>query len=48
MIPKVKAGINGIKSGVKKVHIISGNIPHSLLIEVLTGHGVGSEIVKNG
>jgi acetylglutamate kinase len=48
MIPKVKAGINGIKSGVKKVHIISGNIPHSLLIEVLTEHGIGSEIVKNG
>ncbi len=47
MIPKVKAGINAIKNGVKKVHIISGNIPHSLLLEVLTEHGVGSEIVKN-
>ncbi|MGC8976505.1 MAG: acetylglutamate kinase [Candidatus Ratteibacteria bacterium] len=48
MLPKVKAGINGIKNGVKKVHIISGNIPHSLLLEVLTEHGVGSEIIKNG
>ncbi|HOK56416.1 MAG TPA: acetylglutamate kinase [bacterium] len=48
MIPKVKAGINGIKNGVKSVHIISGNIPHSLILEVLTEHGVGSEIIKNG
>lgn len=48
MIPKVKAGINGIKNGVGKVHIISGNIPHSLLLETLTEHGVGSEIIKNG
>ncbi|MCM8804714.1 MAG: acetylglutamate kinase [Candidatus Omnitrophica bacterium] len=48
MIPKIKAGINGIKNGVKKVHIISGNIPHSLLLETLTEHGVGSEIIKNG
>ncbi|MCM8818684.1 MAG: acetylglutamate kinase [Candidatus Omnitrophica bacterium] len=48
MIPKVKAGINAIKNEVKKVHIISGNIPHSLLLEVLTEHGIGSEIIKNG
>lgn len=48
MIPKVRAGVNSIKSGVGKVHIISGNIPHSLLLEVLTEHGVGSEILKNG
>jgi acetylglutamate kinase len=48
MIPKVKAAINGIKNGVKTVHIISGNIPHSLLLEVLTDTGVGSQIIKNG
>ncbi|MCS7179813.1 MAG: acetylglutamate kinase [bacterium] len=48
MVPKVKAGINGIKNGVKTVHIISGNISHSLLIEILTEHGIGSEIIKNG
>lgn len=48
MLPKLKAAINGIKNGVKAVHIISGNIPHSLLLEVLTEHGVGSEIIKNG
>jgi len=48
MIPKVKAGINSIKNGVGKVHIISGNIPHALLLEVLTEHGIGSEIIKNG
>ena len=47
MIPKVKAGTNVIKNEVKKVHIISGNILHSLLIEILTEHGVGSEIIEN-
>lgn len=46
MIPKVKAGINAIKNGVEKVHIISGNILHSLLLEILTVNGVGSEIIN--
>jgi len=46
MVPKVRAGIKSIKEGVKKVHIISGNISHSILLEVFTDEGVGTEIVK--
>jgi len=48
MIPKLKASINAIKNGVKKVHIISGNISHSILLEVFTKSGIGTEIIKNG
>jgi len=46
MIPKVKAGIKALDSGVKKVHIISGRILHSLLLEVFTDEGIGTEIVR--
>ncbi|MCM8815132.1 MAG: acetylglutamate kinase [Candidatus Omnitrophica bacterium] len=45
MIPKVRGAISSLKGGVKKVHIISGNMPHSLILEVFTEHGVGTEIV---
>jgi acetylglutamate kinase len=45
MIPKVKACIASLKEGVKKTHIISGNIPHSMLIEIFTQEGIGTEIV---
>ena len=52
MIPKVKAATDAIKKGVNKVHIISGNIPHSILLEIFTDQGIGTEIVlktiKNG
>ncbi len=46
MIPKVKAGIQALDKGVKKAHIISGKIPHSLLLEVFTNEGIGTEIVR--
>jgi len=44
MIPKVKAGISSVKKGVKKVHIISGNVSNSIVLEVFTEHGIGTEI----
>ena len=46
MIPKVRAGIQALDKGVKKVHIISGKILHSLLLEVFTNEGIGTEIVR--
>jgi len=46
MIPKVKACITALKAGVTKTHIIDGRIPHSLLLEIYTDKGVGTEIVK--
>ena len=45
MLPKVEAALIALESGVRKVHIIDGRIPHSLLLEVYTSDGVGTEIV---
>ncbi len=42
MIPKVDCCIDAIRRGVKKVFIIDGRVPHSILIEVLTDEGVGT------
>ena len=42
MIPKVECCINAIKWGVKKVFIIDGRVPHSILIETLTDEGIGT------
>ncbi|MCK4518535.1 MAG: acetylglutamate kinase [Candidatus Omnitrophica bacterium] len=46
MLPKVKACVEALKGGVDKTHIIDGRIPHSLLLEVFTDKGIGTEIVK--
>jgi acetylglutamate kinase len=48
MIPKVQACLDTLDHGVRKVHIIDGRLRHSLLLEVYTSRGVGTEIVKNG
>ncbi|QWK12841.1 MAG: acetylglutamate kinase [Aquificota bacterium] len=45
MLPKVKSALEAIEAGVKKVHIIDGRITHSILLEVFTQEGVGTEIV---
>ena len=45
MIPKVEACLETLQKGVKKVHIIDGRVRHSLLLEVYTNRGVGTEIV---
>lgn len=42
MIPKVECCIEAIRRGVKKVFIIDGRVPHSILIEVLTDEGMGT------
>ncbi|MCK5306372.1 MAG: acetylglutamate kinase [Candidatus Omnitrophica bacterium] len=46
MLPKVKACVEALKGGVDKTHIIDGRIPHSLLLEVFTDKGIGTEIIK--
>ncbi|MGQ9563930.1 MAG: acetylglutamate kinase [Thermogutta sp.] len=48
MIPKVEACLETLKHGVNKIHIIDGRIRHSLLLEVYTTTGVGTEIVPDG
>jgi len=47
MYPKVEACLAALEAGVKKAHIIDGRIPHSLLLEIYTDKGVGTQIVKN-
>ena len=42
MIPKVECCIDAIRRGVKRVFIIDGRVPHSILIEVLTDEGIGT------
>ncbi|NLV85667.1 MAG: acetylglutamate kinase [Clostridiales bacterium] len=45
MIPKVECCIDAIRRGVKKVFIIDGRIPHSILIETLTDEGIGTMFI---
>jgi acetylglutamate kinase len=44
MIPKVDSAVAAIKSGVEKVSFIDGRIPHSVLLEIFTKAGIGTEI----
>ena len=46
MIPKVQACLETLEQGVRKVHIIDGRLRHSLLLEVYTSKGVGTQIVR--
>lgn len=46
MIPKVSYGLKAIASGVNRVHIIDGKLPHSLLLEIFTTRGIGTMLVK--
>jgi len=45
MIPKVKACEIALTSGVKKAHIIDGRLKHSILLEMFTQEGIGTEII---
>lgn len=44
MIPKVRSALQALTDGVQKVHMIDGRIPHSLLLEIFTDKGIGTEI----
>ena len=46
MLPKVDACTTALMGGVYKTHIIDGRIPHSLLLEIFTEGGIGTEIVR--
>ena len=47
MLPKVSSGVEALKAGVKKVHMIDGRMQHSLLLEIFTDSGVGTELVPD-
>ena len=46
MVPKVDAALEALESGVRKVHIVDGRMPHSLLLEIYSDKGIGTEIVS--
>ena len=46
MIPKVNAAFEALANGVKKVHLINGAAKHSLLLEIFTHEGVGTQIIR--
>jgi acetylglutamate kinase len=46
MIPKVQAALYAVNKGIEKAHIIDGRIEHSILLELLTSDGIGTEITK--
>lgn len=45
MVPKVDAAVEAVDAGVRKVHLIAADMPHSLLLEIYSDTGVGTEIV---
>ncbi len=45
MIPKVDSAVAAIKTGVEKVQFVDGRVPHSMLLEIFTDAGVGTEVV---
>lgn len=45
MIPKVDSAMAALESGVEKVQFVDGRIPHSVLLEIFTDAGVGTEVV---
>ncbi len=46
MIPKVRSAVDALNAGVRKVHFIDGRLPHTLLLEIFTPEGIGTEIVR--
>ena len=46
MIPKIEACLKSIECGTNKVHIIDGRQPHSIILELLTNSGIGTQVVK--
>jgi acetylglutamate kinase len=46
MLPKISGMVGAVKAGIKKAHIIDSSMPHSLLLELFTTEGVGTEITE--
>ena len=46
MLPKIESSLAALRAGVRKVHLVDGRMPHSLLLEIFTTRGVGTQIVQ--
>ena len=47
MMPKLEACVRAVRGGVPQAHVIDGRAPHSLLLEVFTGEGIGTMILPD-
>jgi acetylglutamate kinase len=47
MIPKVQSAFETLAAGVDKVHIVDGRVKHSLLLEIFTDEGIGTQLVHD-
>jgi acetylglutamate kinase len=47
MIPKINSAVAAIQSGVEKVSLVDGRIPHAVLLEIFTDAGIGTEVVRD-
>ena len=47
MLPKVDSAVIAIEGGVRRVHFVDGRMPHSILLEIFTDRGIGTEIVQS-
>ena len=47
MVPKLEACVRAVRGGVPQAHVIDGRAPHSLLLEVFTGEGIGTMILPD-
>ena len=45
MIPKADSAVKALQSGVDKVSFIDGRVPHSILLEIFTKEGLGTELI---
>lgn len=48
MIPKVQSAFETLEAGVSKVHIVDGRVKHSLLLEIFTDEGIGTQMIREG
>ncbi len=47
MLPKLNNCTSAVKNGVSRVHILDGRVPHCLLLEIFTKHGIGTAIISD-
>ncbi len=46
MLPKVSCALSAVNAGVNSAHIVDGRVPHSVLLEIFTDQGVGTQILR--
>ncbi|GAA3468828.1 acetylglutamate kinase [Nonomuraea roseola] len=47
MVPKMEACLTAVQGGVPQAHVLDGRVPHSLLLEIFTDHGIGTMVMPN-